>query len=742
MRKEIIDIEGMHCASCVALIEETLKKREGVIEIKVNLANERAYVTFEEEKITRQELEKIIEYTGYKVVKRLEDRLDSEFEKRKREITFWKKRFTLSAILSVPLLYLSMGHHLGLPLHEFLIDKNSILQFLITTPIIIIGSVFFKRGLILLPRTKTANMDTLVSIGVLSAYLYSLVNSILEWTSKTVGHPLYYEISGLLITFILLGRWLEFSAKHKTSEAIRKLMELSPKTVRVLRNGKEVEIPLEELRVGEVFMVRPGERISTDGEVIEGYSSVDEAMITGESIPVEKSKGSEVIGGTLNKTGFLKARAKRVGKETALSQIIRIVEETQGTKAPVEELADRISSYFVPIIFSLAITFLLFWLFQGKGLPFSLKIFISVLMIACPCALGLATPTAIIVGTGMGANRGILIKNVRSIQLMNKMDTVVFDKTGTLTEGKPEVREIVPFGAVKEEEILRIASIAEKRSEHPLSEAILKSSQKMGLDVSEPDEFNIIPGKGVIARKNGKTIILGNLNFLKEKEIVNEKIEREVEKLEKEGKTTVLVAVDGEVAGAISISDELKKYSKEVIKKLQESGKEVVLITGDRKSTGEAIASKLGIKKVITEVLPQEKAKEIKKLQEKGKTVAMVGDGINDAPALTQADVGIAMGSGTDVAVESGDIVLVKNDLRNVINAIELGKYTMRKIKQNLFWAFIYNIIGIPIAGGALYPFTGFLLNPVIAGIAMSLSSVSVVTNALSMRFKKFTENI
>lgn len=733
MKKEIISIEGMHCASCVSAIENALKKKDGVIEVKVNLSTEKAYLLLDERKVKREEIERLIEETGYRVAK-AEESLE---KRRSEEIARWRKRFIISAFFSLPLLYLSMGAHLGLPISDFFLENSSIFQFLLTTPIILVGSIFFKRGILSLPKTKKASMDTLVSIGVLSAYLYSFVVSLLQWLGRALETSVYYEIAGLLITFIILGRWLESMAKGKTSEAIRKLMELKPKTVRVLKDGNEVEIPVEDLQLGDIFLVRPGERIATDGEVVEGYSAVDESMITGESIPKEKFKGDEVIGGTLNKTGFLKVIAKRVGKETALAQIIKIIEETQGTKAPIEELADKISSYFVPVVFSFASLSLFIWLLSGESFSFSLKIFISVLMIACPCALGLATPTAVIVGTGIGARKGILIKDVRAIQLMGKLTTIVFDKTGTLTAGNPEVKDVVPFDG-NEEDIIKLASIAEKRSEHPLAESILKKAEKMSLPIPEPEEFRIIPGKGVIAKYDGKRILLGNINLMKENGIATEIAEKESQRLEEEGKTVVIVAEEDKIYGLISIFDDVKPEADMVIKKLKRYGKEVVMITGDRKITAKAIARKIGIERILSEVLPQDKAKEIKRLQEEGRIVAMVGDGINDAPAITQADVGIAMGSGTDVAMESGDIVLVKNDLRDVLIAIELGKYTMKKIKQNLFWAFIYNLIGIPISAGALYPFTGILLNPVVAGIAMSLSSISVVSNALSMRLKKF----
>lgn len=700
MKKEIIGIEGMHCASCVSAIENALRKRDGVSEVKVNLSTERAYIEFDEKIVKRNELEKIIEETGYKVVK-IED---SEQDKRTKEISIWRRKFLVSVLFSIPLLYLSMGANMGLPVPEFLAENSSFFQFLLTTPIILAGSIFFKRGISTLPKTKRANMDTLVTLGVFSAYIYSLVISILEWIGKASGQNFYYEIAGLLTTFIILGRWLESIAKRKTSEAIEKLMELTPKTVKVLKEGNEIEIPLEELQIGDVFFVRPGERIPTDGEVIDGYSPVDESMITGKSLPKEKGKRDEVIGGTLNKTGFLKVVAKRVGKKTALSQIIKIIEETQGTKAPIEKLADKLSSYFVPFVLLYALFSLSLWLFWGKSFPFSLKICISVLMIACPCALGLATPTAVIVGTGIGARKGILIKDATAIQMIERIDTVIFDKTGTLTMGNPKVKDIIPMNSKNEEEVLRIASIAEKRSEHPLAESILKEAERRGLEVPEPKEFEVIPGKGVRAKYKGRRILLGNLNFIKENGFLNEIVEKQIKDLERDGKTVIAIAEEDKISGLISILDEIKPEAEFVIKKLRNLGKEVVIITGDRESTAKAIAHKLGVNKVLSDILPQDKAAEIKRLQEEGRIVTMVGDGINDAPAIVQADVGIAMGSGTDIAMESGDIVLVRNDLRDVLTALELGKYTMKKIKQNLFWAFVYNIIGIPVAGGALYP--------------------------------------
>ena len=748
MEKAIISISGMHCASCALNIEKFLKNVDGVIEVNVNYASEKAYIDYDPGKLSRQDLEKAIEKTGYKVIspeagalEKKETALDAEQNLRTKEILSIKIKFIVSLVLSLPLMYFAMTPHLKLPLPKFILENMALVQFLLATPVMLAGYQFFNKGITAVVRMHSANMDTLVTLGVGSAYLYSLVSSLLIWLRirPYSRGALYYEIAAFLITFILLGKLLEAIARGKTSEAIRKLLSLQVKTAIVIRDGREKEIPIEEVVVGDVVVVRPGERIPADGLVIEGHSGVDESMITGESIPVEKSIGSEVIGATINKTGSFKFRATKVGRDTFLAQIIRLVSEAQGSKAPIQELADKISAYFVPTVLLIGILTFAIWFFFA-GLAFALTAFISVLIIACPCALGLATPTAVMVGTGIGANNGVLIKNARSLEFAHKIKAIVFDKTGTLTEGKPRVTDIVLVKSQDKAEVLRYASIAEKRSEHPLAEAIVEAAEKDNLDIPEPDAFNSLTGLGVIARLGGEIILLGNRKLFTERKIDISFIEDKLKVLENQGKTTMVVAYKDEILGILSVADTLKEFSKEAVNALKKLGKEVLMITGDNQTTAQAIAGQLGIDRVLAEVLPQDKAFEIKKLQDGGLEVAMVGDGINDAPALAQADIGIAIGAGTDVAIESADIVLIKEDLRDVVMAMDLSRFAMKKIKQNLFWAFFYNVIGILIATGILYPFTGFLLNPVIAGSAMAFSSVSVVTNSLLMR--RYKRNI
>jgi Cu+-exporting ATPase len=580
-------------------------------------------------------------------------------------------------------------------------------------------------------------MDTLIALGTGTAFLWSLASSILIWS----GNPnygrddLYYEVAGLLIAFILLGRLLEALAKGRTSASIRKLLELQPKTALVVRDEREQEIPVEEVIVGDAIIVKPGGSVPVDGVILDGSSSVDQSLLTGESIPVEKNIGDEVIGGTMNKGGWLKFSATKVGKDTALAQIVRLVEEAQGSKAPVQRLADRVSAYFVPAVLAIGVVTFLAWYLSGSGLVFALTTFIAVVIIACPCALGLATPTAVMVGTGKGAENGILIRDAATLERACQVDTIVFDKTGTLTRGKPQVTDIIPLSnPYSSDEILKLAAAAEKRSEHHLSEAIISKAEERDISIPEVENFSAIPGKGVEAKYNDTAILVANRKLFADKGIDISTAEDRIRQLEGEGKTVVLVAAEGRVTGIIAVADTAKEFAAETVAELKRRGKQVIMITGDNRGSAESIAHNLGIDRVLAEVLPEDKAVEIKRLQEQGHTVAMVGDGINDAPALVQADVGIAIGSGTDIAIESGGIVLVKDDLRDVVRTLELSRYTMRKIKQNLFWAFSYNSLGIPIAAGILYPFTGFLLNPIIAGAAMAFSSVSVVTNSLSMR--------
>src|SRR3989338_5012677 len=736
--KVALRVRGMSSQHCAGIVESSLRKLSGVKNVDASFAIERAIIDFEPDKVSIEKIKQTIIDAGYEPEEFRED-VDREKEARQKEIEGLKIKFFISMVLGLPLLYFVMGPQMGLWLPGFIEQNLILIQFFLTTPIMIVGYEFFFRGFRAVVKSRTANMDTLIALGTGTAYAYSLALSALAWAwgKNYTAHDMYYEIAGLLIMFILLGKLLEAIAKGKTSEAIRKLLGLQAKTAIVIRKGKEQKIPIEEVIEGDIILVKPGEKIPVDGIIMEGHSSVDESMITGESIPVEKTKGSKAIGATINKTGFFKFKATKVGKDTVLAHIVKMVEEAQGSKAPIQKLADLISSYFVPAVAIIGLVSALIWYFFGFGFVFALTIFIAVIIIACPCALGLATPTAIMMGTGLGAKQGILFKNAESLQKAKEISIIVFDKTGTLTKGKPEVTNIMPIEKNTEHEVLKLAAFAEKRSEHPLAEAIVNKAKKEKIKVDEPKKFNSITGKGVEAFYRNNKILLGNRKLMQDNKIKINDIEGEIVKLENEGKTVMLVAQNKALIGLVAVADTLKENSKEAVSELHKMRKEIIMITGDNQRTANAIAKQLGIDRVLAEVLPQDKANEIKKLQGKGKKVAMVGDGINDAPALAQSDLGIAIGSGTDIAIETGDIVLIKNDLRDVVTAIDLSRFTLRKIKQNLFWAFIYNIIGIPVAAGVLYPVTGFLLNPIIAGIAMAFSSVSVVGNTLLMKFYK-----
>lgn len=727
-----LKVIGMDNPHCVMIVGSALNKLKGVINKKLNI-NEKAEITFDSSIINESKILEIISAAGYKPIMKAgkEKVKDLEKEEREREVKEVKTRFIVSAILSIPLLYFMLTD-IGFPKFPLSDIAIALIQFAITTPILIAGSNFYIRGFKSVVKAKVANMDTLVALGTGVAYTYSLVLTVLLILGRIETAGLYYEVAGLLITFILLGRWMEAVTKGKTSEAIKKLLSLGAKKALVLRKGKEIEIPIEEVIVGDIIIVKPGQKIPVDGTVVDGHSSVDESMVSGESLPLEKSKGDTVIGATINKNGYLKFKATKIGEDTMLAQIIKLVENAQTSKAPIQKLADQISAYFVPTVGLLAIVAFVVWLIAGQSLAFALTVLIAVLIIACPCALGLATPTAVMMGTGLAAKQGIIIKNAEVLQKTRKLTTIIFDKTGTLTKGKPEVTNLIKCEAVNQKEVIKYASIAEKRSEHPLAEAILNKAKDMKIRVPDATKFKAITGKGIEANYQGKKILLGNRKLIK----IGSEIEKQMQKLENEGKTVMIVSVNSKILGLIAVADQLKENSKKAIEKLKEMNKEILMITGDNKRTADAIASQLGIK-AIAEVLPEDKAKEVKKLQEMGKSVGMVGDGINDAPALAQADVGIALGAGTDVAIETGEIVLIKNDLRDVVTAIDLSTYTLRKIKQNLFWAFFYNAIGIPLAAGALYPFTGFLLNPIIAGMAMAFSSVSVISNTLLMKSYK-----
>ncbi len=734
-------IEGMTCASCAKAVEKATRKLDGVTEANVNYATEKLIINYEPSKVKVIDIKNAVEKAGYKAIEE-ETTVDTDKERKEKEMKLLWKKFIISAIFTVPLLYISMGHMLGAPLPAFIDpmmnpEAFALSQLLLTIPVVIAGNRYYTVGFKTLFK-RSPNMDSLIAIGTAAAVLYGIFATVKIFGGDTsYAMDLYFESAAVIITLITLGKYLESVSKGKTSEAIKKLMGLAPKTAIVIRNGKEKEITIEEVEVGDIIVVKPGEKMPVDGEVVEGTTSVDESMLTGESIPVEKNAGDKIIGASINKNGTIKYKATKVGKDTALAQIIKLVEDAQGSKAPIAKLADVISGYFVPIVIVLAMLSGLAWyFFGGESGIFSLTIFISVLVIACPCALGLATPTAIMVGTGKGAEYGVLIKSGVALETAHKIQTVVFDKTGTITEGKPKVTDVVVANGISENNLLQLAASAEKGSEHPLGEAIVKGAEERGLEFKKLDFFKAIPGHGIEVKIDGKNILLGNKKLMVESKISLERLDKISDNLAGEGKTPMYVAIDGSMAGIIAVADTVKENSKKAIEKLHEMGIEVAMITGDNKRTAEAIAKQVGIDRILAEVLPQDKANEVKKLQAEGKKVAMVGDGINDAPALAQADIGIAIGSGTDVAMESADIVLMRSDLMDVPTAIQLSKSTIRNIKQNLFWAFGYNTVGIPVAMGILHVFGGPLLNPMIAGAAMSLSSVSVLANAL--RLKRF----
>ncbi|MDO5516626.1 MAG: heavy metal translocating P-type ATPase [Clostridium sp.] len=735
-------VEGMTCSACANRVERVTKKLEGVEEASVNFATENLSVTINEDEVGYGEIKAAVDKAGYKLIR--EEDTKAEEKKKMDESKVLLIRFILSACFAVPLLIITMGHMVGMPLPSIIDSmKNplnfAIIQVALTLPVMLIGYKFYKIGIKNLFKLSP-NMDSLIAVSTLAAFIYGLYG-IYKINGGDVHYAmhLYFESAAVILTLITLGKYLEAVSKGKTSQAIKALMGLAPKTAVVIRNSVERVIPIEEVTVGDIVLVKPGEKLPVDGEVIEGNTSIDESMLTGESIPVEKTVGSTVIGASINKTGFIKYRATKVGKDTALAQIVKLVEEAQGSKAPIAKLADVISSYFVPTVIGLAIISAIGWLIAGETPVFALTIFIAVLVIACPCALGLATPTAIMVGTGKGAEHGVLIKGGEALETAHQIKTIVFDKTGTITEGKPVVTDIIADG-ISEDELLVLAASAEKGSEHPLGEAIVRAAEEKNLELRALEEFNAIPGHGIIVKIDGREVLLGNNKLLNEKIAGNKQSELhgrlydEAERLAGLGKTPMYIAVDGVLKGIIAVADIVKPSSKEAIKVLHDMGIKVAMITGDNKKTAQAIGHEVGIDIILAEVLPEDKANEVKKLQGENVKVAMVGDGINDAPALAQADVGIAIGSGTDVAIESADIVLMRSDLMDVATAIKLSRATIRNIKQNLFWAFGYNVLGIPVAMGILHIFGGPLLNPMIAAAAMSLSSVSVLTNALRLR--------
>ena len=730
-------IEGMTCSACANRIERTVKKLDGIEEASVNFASEKLTVSIDADAIQVATIKAAVEKAGYKLI--TEDEVITKKKYTSQQLLF--RRLIASLALTIPLLIVTMGHMVGMPLPQIIEPMENplnfaLIQLVLTLPVMIVSYKFYTIGYKNLFKLSP-NMDSLIAVGTTAAFLYSLYGTYMIVADPKSGHEyamhLYYESAATILALITLGKYLEARSKGRTSEAIKKLMGLAPKTATVIRNNKEVIVPLEEVVVGDLVLVKPGEKLPVDGEVVEGSTAIDEAMITGESIPVEKTVGSKVIGASINKTGFIKYRATKVGSDTTLAQIIKLVEDAQGSKAPIAKLADVIAAYFVPTVIALAIIAAAGWLIAGETLVFALTIFIAVLVIACPCALGLATPTAIMVGTGKGAENGVLIKGGEALETTYKIDTIVFDKTGTLTEGKPRVTDIITEKG-REDEILILAASGEKGSEHPLGEAIVKEAEERGLKLKEIQNFNAIPGHGIEVTIENQKILLGNKKLMLEKNIEITLLGQKSDDLAEEGKTPMYIAIEGQLAGIVAVADTVKPSSKEAITTLHEMGIKVAMITGDNKKTAAAIARQVGIDIVLSEVLPEDKANEVQKLQNEGKKVAMVGDGINDAPALARADIGIAIGSGTDVAIESADIVLMRSDLKDVPTAIKLSKATIRNIKQNLFWAFGYNVLGIPVAMGVLHLLGGPLLNPMIAAAAMSFSSVSVLLNALRLR--------
>ena len=743
--KATIPIGGMTCAACSQRIEKVIGKLEGVDSVSVNLATEKATVSYHPQTVRLSSIKQAIEKIGYKALEAAKsDAAEEDRARKQKEITTLWTKFIVSAVFSLPLLYIAMAPMITLvrlPFPGWLDPMKypliyALIELLLVIPVIGVGYRFYAVGFKALLQ-RSPNMDSLIAIGTSAAVLYSVYNT---WQiaqgNFAAADALYFETAGVIITLILLGKSLEAVSKGRTGEAIKKLMGLAPKTAIILQDGMEKEIPIDEVEIGDVIVVKPGSKIPVDGTVLEGHTAIDESMLTGESMPVDKKSGDSVYAASLNSNGTIRFRADKIGSDTALARIIKLVEDAQGSKAPIAQMADIVSGYFVPIVFLIALVAGIAWYVARRDAEFALSIFISVLVIACPCALGLATPTAIMVGTGKGAENGILIKGGEALETAHKIDTIIFDKTGTITQGKPSVTDVLTAKGIKEDYLLKVTAAAEGGSEHPLGQAIVRDARGKGLVLPKVDRFKAIPGRGIEAMIADLSVFAGNRMMMDERGISMPELEEASDRLASQGKTPMYVALDGKLAGIIAVADTVKASSKAAIDRLHKMGIEVVMITGDNQKTAAAIAGQVGIDRVLAEVLPADKSNEVKKLQNEGRKVAMVGDGINDAPALAQADIGIAIGSGTDVAMESADIVLMRSDLMDVPTAIELSKKTIRNIKQNLFWAFGYNVLGIPIAAGVLYLLGGPLLNPILAAAAMSLSSVSVLTNAL--RLKRF----
>ena len=744
MKKEEFALEGLQCAGCVSTVEKVVRDLPGVKEANVNLATEKMMVQFNPKEADVQKIMETVSLAGYQaiLINDEEDVLEKTAIKKEKQLQSLKVRAWVSGVFAIVLLYIAMGEMIGLPLPQILQPMEhpivfSVTQLILVTPILWVGRSYFVNGFKALIR-KHPNMDSLVALGTSAAILYSVWSTIRIFSGEYhyVMH-LYVESAAVILAFITVGKYFETLTKGRTSQAIQSLVALSPKVATVIRDGKEVEVPVEELQIGEVVFVRPGEKIPVDGVIISGESFVDESMITGESVPVFKKEGSKVVGATLNTTGSFQVEVTQVGKDTTLSQIIRLVEEAQGSKAPIAAIADRVAGIFVPIVMGLSLLAGLYWgLIGGESFEFVVTVMISVLVIACPCALGLATPTAIMVGTGFGAKRGILIKSSTALEEAGHVGVVLLDKTGTITNGKPKVVDIQVFNNYSTEEVLKIAASIEKHSEHPLGKAIVEEAEKQEFDVLPIEQFQSISGMGIQGIVDGKEVLLGNHLLLQNQGIAVDEFNAVIDGVASKGQTAMFVAIQKQVAGIIVVADTIKATSKEAIQQMKALGLQVRMVTGDHEKTAKAIANEVGIETVYSQVLPNEKASVVQQLLDEGYQVAMVGDGINDAPALAKATVGIAIGSGVDVAIETADMVMMQDDLRLVAKTIQLSKMTMMTIKENLFWAFIYNVIGIPVAMGVLHFFGGPLLSPMIAGAAMSFSSVSVVLNALRLNHK------
>ncbi len=755
-----ICIRGMHCASCVSKIENELKAVPGVLSAEVNLGAEAASITYLSSMVSIPEIRKVIERLGYETVisdapctsdkpgeKEAAEPIDENQLAREKEYHTLLKKFIFAGVLSLPVMFFSYPELWGLP-EQFQRGHETLRYIwmamgLLALPVMFWSGSQFYTGAWAAFKNRAANMHTLIATGITAAWLYSTVAVLYPgiFPQEELADQ-FYDVVFVVVALVVLGMALEIRAKGKSSEAIKKLIGLQPKTARVIRDGKEMDVPVEEVVLDDIILVRPGEKIPVDGVLVEGSSSIDESMITGEAIPVEKRQGDEVIGATINKTGSFKFKATKVGKDTALAQIIEMVQQAQSSKAPIQRVVDTVAGYFVPAVIILSILAFVVWYDFGPqpNLVYALVIFVTTLIIACPCALGLATPISLMVGVGKGAENGILIRSGEALETAQRLNAIILDKTGTITEGKPTLTDVITVGDFKESDVLSLAASVEKASEHPLAEAIVRGAQERSLALTDPENFEAVPGHGVIATVNKRKVVLGNLKMMTKEEIQYAELQQHSQTLADEGKTPMFIAIDGQPAGIIAVADVVKADSRQAIAQLHKMGLEVIMITGDNQRTADAIARQVGVDRVLAEVLPEDKAFNVQKLQQEGKVVAMVGDGINDAPALAQADIGMAIGTGTDVAIEASDITLIKGSLKGVVLAIQLSKATMKNIRQNLFGAFFYNGLGLPIAAGVLYPFFGILLSPMIAGAAMAFSSVTVVTNA--NRLRRFTPKL